>query len=286
MDFFASARDASTAPRLLDVASGSGAVIECALEAFAGAALDAWSLDSSAAAIEGLRERFPAVTGLRCDAGSIPPEAGHFDLITSQFGIEYAGVGAIGGLPAALAPGGRIALLLHHGGGLIQAECAASLEAVKRVQSCRFVARARDMFDAGFAAVRGADRAPYDESAKRLAPAVQSLEDLMSELGQDVAAGTVARLYHDVARIHGRLPHYDPDEVLSWLERMEGELEAYGGRMASMLEAGLDAEEFERACASLTARGCILDTAGPFRASDRDEPFGWALIARDSNRTD
>ena len=286
MQFFESARDAVSSPRLLDVASGSGAVIECALEAFAGATLDAWCLDSSAAAIEGLRERFPAVTGLQCDAGSIPPEAGRFDLITSQFGIEYAGVGAIRGLPDALAPGGRIALLLHHTDGLIQAECAASLDAVNRVQSSNFVALARDMFAAGFAAVRGADRTPYDESAKRLSPAVEAVEKVMSELGPDVAAGTVTQLYNDVARIHSRLPHYDPDEVLGWLERMESELETYGGRMASMLNAALDAEDFERACQSLTARGCILETAGPFKASDRDEPFGWALVAGDSTGTE
>ena len=280
MEYFAAVRDDFPSPRLLDVASGSGAVIECALEAFAGAALDAWCLDSSPAAIQGLRERFPSVTGLRCDAGSIPSEAGRFDLITSQFGIEYAGLDAIRRLPDALTPDGRIVLLMHHEGGLIQAECAASLDAVKRVQSCRFIELARDMFAAGFAAVRGADRNPYDDAATKLAPAVQSLEELMSESGQDVAAGTVARLYHDVARIHSRLPNYDPDEVLGWLERMASELEAYGGRMASMLEAALDAPEFERLCQSLTERGCILDTAGPFKPSDHEEPLGWALVAR------
>lgn len=285
MDFFSSAREAVPSPRLLDVASGSGAVIECALAVFTEARVDAWSVDSSEAAIEGLRQRFPGITGLACDARSIPPEAGRFDLVTSQFGVEYAGLETVESLPALLAPGGWIALLMHHDQGAIQAECSASLDAVSRLQASGFVALAREMFDAGFAAARGADRVPYDAAAARLAPAARALEEIVSEYGQDVAAGTVAQLYSDVAGIHARLPHYDPGEVLGWLERMELELDAYAGRMASMLKAAVDAAGFERVRQSLTAQGCILEKAGPFRASDHDALLGWALVARSSPLT-
>lgn len=282
MDFFASAREANPSPRLLDIASGSGAVIECALEVFEGSAVDAWSLDSSEAAIEGLRQRFPGITGLVCDARSIPPDAGRFDLVTSQFGVEYAGLEAASSLPGSLAPGGWIALLLHHSGGVIQAECAANRNAARRVQAAGFVTLARDMFEAGFAAVRGADRKAYDDAAAQLAPALRVVEDIVREYGQEVAAGTVAQLYGDVARIHERLPHYDPNEVLGWLERMDLELEAYAGRMASMLGAAVDGPGFERLCQSLTEQGCILDQAGPYSASDDEAPLGWALVARSS----
>ena len=277
-DFFTSAREAFPSPRLLDVASGSGAVVECAMEVFAGAPIDAWSLDSSEAAIEGLRDRFPGLTGLVCDARSIPPEVGRFELVTSQFGVEYAGLEALGSLPGLLAPEGRIALLLHCSRGAIQTECAASLDAVNRMQASGFVALAGDMFDAGFAAARGADRVPYDEAASRLAPALKAIEGIVSEYGQDVAAGTIARLYGDVATIHSRLPHYDREEVLGWLERMNSELDAYAGRMTSMLEAALDGPAFERVCRSLTSGGCVLDNAGPFKVTDQDAPLGWALV--------
>ena len=172
-----------------------------------------------------------------------------------------------------------MALLMHHRDGNIQRECAASLAAVRRVQKARFVPLAAELFRRGFAAVRGADRAPYEAAATALAPAVAALEEIIAQHGEKVAGDTVARLYSDVARIHDTLSHYDPDEVLAWLTRMELELEDYAVRMSSMMDCALDQPSFEAICAQLSEH-TILGQAGPLLLPGQDSPIAWTVQAR------
>ncbi|MDT8321290.1 MAG: class I SAM-dependent methyltransferase [Xanthomonadales bacterium] len=265
-------------PAMLDIASGNGAVVERALEVFNQQPVEITPVDVSEAAIANIRARFPGVRGLVCDARSIPLESGAFDIVTSQFGVEYAGREAIGEATRLLAPGGRLALLMHHRDGAIHQECAASLDAIEQTRSARFIPLATDMFRAGFAAVRGADRQPYDAAASRLAPAVEALERMIAQHGEHVAGDTIVRLYGDVARIHRELPNYDPEEVMSWLARMGQELNAYAGRMSSMMAAAIDQSEFERIRTELDAR-TVVEQAGPLLVPGLELPLAWAILA-------
>ena len=114
------------------------------------------------------------------------------------------------------------------------------------------------MFRTGFAAVRGADRAPYDAAATQLAPAVAILEGIMRKHGEHVADDTIVRLYNDVGRIHSEIVQYDGDEILHWLSQMSGELETYAGRMSSMCQSAIDRASFEKICDGLSARQCKI----------------------------
>ena len=53
---------------------------------------------------------------------------------------------------------------------LANQHCTASLDAIERMQQAKFIPYAIAMFDKGFAACRGADRAAYEAAAKQLAP--------------------------------------------------------------------------------------------------------------------
>jgi SAM-dependent methyltransferase len=254
-------------------------VLERALAAFGDEQADITGLDVSDAAISNIRNRFPRIRGLVADARSIPLDSGGFDVVTSQFGVEYAGLEAIDEAARLLAPGGRFALLLHNQAGSIHRECEESLDAIVRLQESRFIPYAIAMFSAGFDAVRGADRAPYETAAKQLAPAIGALEAIMQQYGQHVAGDTIARLYHDVGQIHQRIQHYDPGEILDWLNRMDGELDAYAGRMSSMSNCAIDSETFEQIVAGLGNRDYTIVRAEPLVIPDHELPLAWALIA-------
>ncbi|HJP38142.1 MAG: DUF4826 family protein [Gammaproteobacteria bacterium] len=266
-------------PKILDIASGNGAVIERALAIFANDRPAITCLDASDAAVTNIRNRFPGIDGLVADAGSIPLDSGGFDAVTSQFGVEYAGLKAIGEAARLVAPGGRLTLLLHNQASSIHRECAASLDAIKRLQASGFIPHAIEMLTAGFAACRGADRAPYDEAATRLVPAVQTLDAIMTEHGEQVAGDTIARLYSDVDRIHSRMQHYQPEEVLGWLNRMDSELEAYAQRMSSMCRSAISSETFDQVCADLCRQGFTLQRAESLAGSEDGLPLAWVLIA-------
>lgn len=276
---FRAARARYEAPRIVDIGSGNGAVVACAKTAFDGRLPDFTCLDVSASAIEMLEQRFPDVHTVVADACQIPLESAGYDIATSQFGIEYAGLAAMDEVARLVAPGGQVALLLHNQAGSIYQECAANLDAIRTMQKVRFIPYAIDMFEKGFAAVHGADRAEYEAAAKQLAPAVRALESILTQHGTHIADDTVVRLYEDVGKIHENIQRYEPSEVLDWLNGMDGELQAYVGRMASMCEAAIDSETFDRLCNGLREQAFTTIRAAALAEPAEQPPLAWALIA-------
>lgn len=278
-DVFQSAQRTYEAPRVIDIASGTGAVIDAAISVF-GDQLPAFScLDTSPSAIRMLKERYPDATTLVADACNIPLRAGTFDIVTSQFGIEYAGPRAITEARRLVAPGGRLGFLLHSRDGSIYRDCSASLDAIARVRQSNFIPLAKNLFTTGFAACQGGDRTPYETAARNLAPALSHLESIMTDHGKHVAGDLVMRLYDDVATVHERLQRHVPSDVLGWLDRLDTELDAFAGRMASMCSAALDQGAINQLCEDLRSAGFSVDHARHLAEPGRPLPLAWALLA-------
>lgn len=278
-DFFQSIIGRFAPPRHVDIATGNGAVVETALTLLANDKPAITCVDISESAIRNVETRFPGVAGVVSDATSIPLDDYGFDVVTSQFGIEYAGPNAVPEAARLVAPGGALGLLMHIENGSVHKECEDSLAAITAIRESEFVALATDLFRNGFAAVRGADRAPYDAAGTNFAPAVAAAEKIMDKYGDDVAGGSVAKLYDDIARIHSSMPKYDPDEVLGWLSTMDAEMAAYGDRMSSMISAASSRTEFEQVCTQLQSSGLKIGMASELLVGEETQPLAWALIA-------
>lgn len=267
------------ASRIVDIASGSGAVIESAKSAWGGQLPNFTCVDISESAVHTLQRRFPSIHALVADARNIPLQTGKFDMATSQFGVEYAGPKAMDELIRLVGPSGRIALLLHHRDGGIYRQCAASLDAIERTIAAEFVPRAITMFKAGFELYRGGERDPFEVASRHFVPAIHSMESIMTQHGQHVTDGTILRLYRDVRSIHERMQNYDAAEVLGWLERMQDELHAYAGRMESMCSSALDGSAFSALGEKLTANGYKLMRNEALLVPESNTALAWALIA-------
>jgi ubiquinone/menaquinone biosynthesis C-methylase UbiE len=278
-DVFRSEADRHVPINLLDVATGNGAILEIASSILDPTLTTMSCVDISEAAISNVAERYPDVKGIVADALSMPMEGEQFGLVTSQFGVEYAGPDAISEAARMVAPGGRLILMVHVADGLVHQECLASLTAIRELQAANFVPLAIDFFKHGFAAVRGADRRAYDEAGKRLAPAIQATEAIMNKYGERVAGDTIAHLYADVGHIHNNLPRFDANDVHKWLKTNEHELESYAERMSSMMKAAITAAEFRAACDKVAAAGLTLERNDTLTESGKDAPLAWILIA-------
>ena len=278
-EFFGSIQTDDDELRIVDIASGSGAVVECSKSVFDAQLPDVTCIDISDSAIRSLQQRFPDVHGVVADARKIPLASAHYGIVTSQFGIEYAGLDAIDEAIRLVAPHGRLALLIHHRDGGIYRQCAASLDATRQMDEANFITYAIDMFREGFEVLRGGDRNKYEAAARQFVPAIRALESIMKQHGQHVADGAVLRLYKDVRTIHERMPNYDPEEVLDWLRGMQGEIEAYAGRMQSMCDAAIDADKFDGLCRTVESGGFRVARRDPLIVPDRGEPIAWALVA-------
>lgn len=280
-EVFAFARDLNPSPRLLDLASGSGAVADAAAAAFEAGSAAITCVDISPAAVEILGRRHPEAGCLVADARALPFPSGSFDVVTSQFGIEYAGAEALDEALRTVSAGGLLALLVHCRDGLIHRRCRASRDAIAAMQRAEFLSRSRMMFEAAFAALtdEGA-RERYREAGRALAPAIGEVEGILARYGREVADETIVRVYRDIRDIHGRLAHHDPEAVLDWLHRMEVEIAAYHGRMESMCGAAIDEDEFRRWCARCDEAGFDVIRAEPLRVEGGDVPLALGLVAR------
>lgn len=267
-------------PSIIDIASGSGAVLDRIQAAYGTAANNRLTcLDVSQAAIDRLSGKYPGVSGIVADACKVPLADKQFDVASSQFGIEYAGSDAFAEICRLVNEGGHIVMVLHHKGSSIYKECANNLAATERTCEANFVPLAINLFDAGFRAVGGADRAPYEAAATALAPAVAEVEAILADFGTDAADETIVRLYEDIDRIHSNMPGHDPSEVLDWLKRTQNELVAYAERMRSMCDSALDEDVFERICDELRSKGFSIEIASILTMSVDEAPLAWVLVA-------
>lgn len=269
-------------PRLLDVASGRGAVVDVARGVFGEGGFAASCLDSSEWAIKSLVERFPFVEGVIGSASDMSFPDSSFDVATSQFGVEYAGLDAIDEMVRVLAPGGTLVLLMHLKDGLIDAECAGNINAINDLQELKFIDAATRLFTEGRRAIRGetsGSREEYDAAVQAMIPVSRQFEELLQKHGEAAAGGTLATLYRETDRIYGRIMHHDLDEVLAWLERMRDELVAYKGRMQSMCDAANDEAIFVGLANRLVDSGFDVATSEAL-SDEAGRPVAWKLVAR------
>ena len=270
-------------PRLLDVASGRGAVVDVTQSVFGDGGAAVSCLDTSEWAIKSLVERFPFAEGVVGNAGEMPFPDGSFDIATSQFGVEYAGLDAVDEMARVVAPGGTLILLMHLNGGMIDQECAANIDAINDLQGIGFLPAATRLFTEGRKCIHGetdGSRDDYDAAVEDMMPVFREFGALLKKHGDDAAGGTIATLYRESDRIYGRIMHHDLDEVLSWLERMGDELISYTGRMQSMRDAANNATDFEALAGRLGERGCSVSISDPLRDNVSQQDVAWQLIAR------
>ena len=278
-EYFRTIKDQYETLRIIDIASGNGALVNCAKIVFGEQPVDFTCVDVSSSAISSVEQLFPDVHGVVADARSIPLDSSGYDVATSQFGIEYAGLDAIDEVTRLIAPGGQLALLLHNQAGDIYRQCSMRLKAIEKFQESKFIPDAITLFEEGFAAVRGADRAKYEAAGRQFQLAVQKVESIFDQHGEHVADGTIMRFFNDILKVHSRIQHSDPSEVLNWLNNMQSQVQAFAGRMTSMCSVAIDANVFDELCEKIRAQKFEILRSTPLTNPEDDVAYAWVLLA-------
>lgn len=269
--------------RLLDIACGNGAVTRLAVEAATatGADLSVHCADYSVSAVREACAEFPSARGIACNARRIPYVDRSFDLVVSQFGLEYAGTPAFAEAARLVAGDGTFTAIVHMADGAIHDECAENYAVLQALSRCRLLSLARDAFEAGFDMVEGRIGDPeFQEFDRRLAPAVEVAKTILRDKGPLAAGGLLAKVFQDIAYMYARIPNYDREEVIAWFDGIAEELESYEGRMGSMTQAAVDPAGIERIAESL--RVLDFDVAEPRQLALKTipRPAAWILTAR------
>jgi len=281
--FFATESPEFESPRIIDIACGKGAVIEAAHATFGEAGARYECLDTSEHAIAAVKKQFPGVVGHVADARNIALGEGAYDIVASQFGIEYAGIEAVTGAARLVGPGGRLVLMMHHREGSIYRECANNLAASKALEDSQLIELAVEMFAAGYAVLRGeGSKDAYNDATRAVIPAMHAMESVAENYGSGVTGGTIVQLYSEIANIQEDIQHYDDKEISDWLTSMRDEMSAYAGRMRSMCSAAVDEASFRGLVDSLQAGG--FEVLQSQALSDAGRPLAWILVATRRDR--
>lgn len=266
-------------PAILDIASGNGAIVEHAMNTFERNQCSISCLDVSEVAINNISLRFPDIKGIVADASDIPSHIGRFEIVTSQFGVEYAGTKAIFEAANVVADNGQLVILSHIESGSIYRQCSHALSAINRLRNSHFIALAKEMFSSGFKAMETGEQTSYETAIHNFKPAVLEIQAIINEFGPKVASETVVRLYNDVKHIHSRMKYYSSEDVIDWLIGLDREIDGYAKRMSSMTHASLNSLKFKELVTGLKKLNFSIERAETLLPLNEDLPIAWLLIA-------
>ena len=255
--------------RVLDVASGAGSIFATLPEDH-GHRLTA--TDIAAEALDTLSERITGVETVTASADDLPFDDSSFDLVVSQFGIEYAGVEAFAEAARVVAAGGRLVVLAHIEDGYIDGNNKAQLAEAELVRSSKFIPKAIELTKAAF----GTDARRLHALEQAFVPRIRTLGDAARRCPRGVHSyllGGFRQLYENRQR-------YDCGDITGWLDGMQAEVDKAMDRLTRMRAAALSDGDIKTVCDLIAGAGLIDLEAMPFKTPNNDIPVAWDLSAR------
>ncbi len=256
---------------VLDLGCGAGAVSEHASAAGCGALI---GLDISIDAVAVTRARVPDVIGIVASADALPFADQSISMVVSQFGFEYSDrLRAASEIARILKPGGVFHAVAHVKSGKIEAECQTYLDRVAAIERSQYIPAVREFFAAVFAF----ERSPSPALRTRMDAAFKTFADRRTTLMPDIQAGGIAgHLHQEVHQFYQNRRNYQEQTIVDWLDSRTAEISAYAGRMSSMLDAAIDADQ----AADVVAR-IAPDGEHRVAAFEIDgQQAGWRLTAQ------
>jgi SAM-dependent methyltransferase len=278
--------------RILDVATGNGAIALLALEAsdshskaFTIHGIDLADIEPAArigdpAVAERLgRIHFHGRTG----AEALPFDDGSFDLVCSQFGLEYSDLSrSFPEIARTLRPRGRLALIMHHADSVLLRAAHEELRQLDYVlDDVKLYLRARNLLRAMAEAHRGtknraARRNPKLEKKRR------ALHDAMATVRRAAESSPNPNMLlgpaQYVREIFAAADRSSADELLKWLDEALRRVSANRRRLQDMIDAAMDEAHAAR-LRELAVRSGFRDIdLVPFHEDD-GAMLGWRLEA-------
>lgn len=261
---------------LLDLACGAGVVLERAIESASLTKQSSLKLlcgvDYAKAAVTAIKGKSAptgaAITGVAASARALPFPDGCYDLVVSQFGLEYAGLDAFNEAARVLAPEGAVQVITHYKNGGIDRECRANAETLSSILSS-------DLFETAIATIHGFTHASTEAKFYRIVGDLGALVD-----GETLSAKLfLAKLLPGAKTLVSRRLAYSQVDALAWLEAMRRETRHYADRMNAMTACALDATNVKSAVERLGAFGASVLAPQPLTPAGRSAPAAWLIKA-------
>lgn len=249
----------------LELASGSGSVskymakhpvLECATKV---------ALDGSLSALQRAKFDECPVAG---NLDRLPFADQSVQLLTSQFGVEYAGLSSIETAIDCVAPSGYFVFVMHIEDGAISAECHNNLLATERFLTTGFIDAGKTLLDSLWG--NGPEIEQLD-NVNRFKRAVEAAEATLLQLPDGQGRDTALQIYNAIADMVEVPRSFDPDVAGAWFVEAELELLSYCARMRQMRSAALSRQEFSSLVAKASAKGFHISEQGVLKSEGQLE---------------
>lgn len=279
---------AGTAPgaRALDIASGNGALPRLLLQVRPDLVWHITAVDLAQAPPAWMQalpstqaERLAFQSGVAAE--TLPFQDGQFDLILSQYGLEYSDLTlSVPDLLRVRAPGGRVACVLHHAASrpvTLAATEMAHIDWLRGPSGLLTIARRMLPLIALASSDAGRQRLQRDPEAHNVREAFNAAQDALTARSRTPDGADVLGEVQDA--VAGLLPLAARDGAARADQAWQGVDQALADarwRLHDLREAALDADAAEALCRTLQAAG-LRPRLGTI--VDQGHLMGWTLFA-------
>lgn len=254
--------------RILDLACGAGSIYADIADA---SGYQLVAADLSEQAILRLKERMPSVETMVCSAADVPIDDRTFDIVVSQFGVEYAGMSGFQEAARLVATGGNLRLLCHIENGFIDARNQRELAGLALVASTKFIDRA--------IAVTRATASNNEKATRDSVATFTEAEPTLAAYVAENPYGFHAHLYQGFRKMFCNRERYDTADIVSWLNAMREEQAKAEARIGDIRAATLSEDDVEQIRSLLEKAGLQNINISPFSLPDHAQPVAWLVKA-------
>ena len=262
---------------LLELAAGSGSVSRHISKISHLAASTQLALDASVDALCELRCGEIAVAG---DLHGLPFTQRSMHLITSQFGVEYAGLDGFASAFDCVSAGGYFAFVIHLSDGVIHEECVKNSRLIGHFLESSFLPVAQGLINTSTGAQLSPD---HHQKAQMFRQTLPGVEQLLISAADGQAKDTLLQVYNAVADMVEAPRHYEAAVVDGWFSKTHAELAGYAQRMDQMCRSALSLQDrtavtqlAEMRGFDITRHGIVYDDEDGLRPA----PVAWHIVAR------
>ena len=199
----------------------------------------------------------------------LPLQPGSFDLVVSQFGVEYGGIVALAEACALVSPGGVLRCLVHCADSAIQQSAQRDLQYIELLATSDFFASARSLTRA----LAAEDQQQLDAASAQFTESEQAVRAAV-KIDASHFAGYSYLGFQSLLR---RWARYEPDDILLWLTQMEEEADQGAARLRTMQSAAMTDTKWRALASLLSQRGLPSLHRQPVHSSETNHLIGWEV---------
>jgi SAM-dependent methyltransferase len=246
--------------KILDIACGTGALFkslnDVCFDTIAG-------LDCSEVALGSFNKNFPQAKTFLTNGTKLPKNiVKTFDVIVSQFGIEYLGKNAVVDVLNSLKPNAEFIALCHFKGGHIHSRYEKERRAIEQLF---FI----DAFEVSLSLVHEA----MSNEASTMTKMTSFIDKLKSDM--DLNVGGCSHFIGGIEQLFSSFSAYHPNDITGWIKGMRTQLETTLSRVQVITDVALSEDEIKRIF-ELTSDN-LRWQAQPFFVNKSDLPTAWEI---------